>query len=215
MACISCGVVQAQFQIVPEKEPQSVFSGEGRKVNVTFQNSSGQPAEAHVRTQIYQASSTTAVAIGKASDWKTLQVLPGQTVLESATLGFPAVKAETKFIVQWLEGDNHVIGKTEIQVYPVDLLAQLKTLAGDRGLGVFDPQNELKPLLKNQKVEFEDLENSSVEHFSGRLAIVGPFTSEEQMRDGLAAQIKELAKKNAGVVWLQPPPDKKTGTEAD
>ncbi|HTA31521.1 MAG TPA: hypothetical protein VK731_13600 [Candidatus Cybelea sp.] len=208
LACTSGGVARAQLQIVPEPESPSVFSGEGRKVAVVFQNPGAQPAEAHLRTQIYQASSATAVAIGKPADWKTLEVLPGQTVLESAALDFPAVKAETKFIVQWLEGDGHVVGTTEVRVYPADLLAQLGKLAGNNGLGVFDPQNELKPLLKNQKVEFEDLENSSVENFSGRLAIIGPFQSSEQMREGLTAQIKDLAKKNAGVAWLQPPPDK-------
>jgi len=56
------------------------------------------------------------------------------------------------------------------------------------------------------------LENSSVEHFSGRLAIIGPFQAVAQMREGLAGQIKELARKKTAVVWLQPPPEKKART---
>jgi len=49
------------------------------------------------------------------------------------------------------------------------------------------------------------LENSDLENFSGKLAIIGPFQSKGQMRDGLPNQIKVLAKKGAAIVWLQPP----------
>jgi hypothetical protein len=208
-AWLWCGALEAQLHIVADNEPQRIFAGNTRKVAVVFENAGGQEVEMRLRTQIYQTSSATAVPAGKPAEWKALQVLPGQTVLESAMLDFPAVKTETKFIVQWQDDGSRVVGATEVRVYPLDLLAQLGTLAGDKGLGVFDPQNELKPLLKNQKVEFEDLENSGVEHFSGRLAIIGPFRSEAQMREGLTAQIKELARKGAGVVWVQPPPEKK------
>jgi hypothetical protein len=48
-----------------------------------------------------------------------LRVLPQQTVLESAQLEFPAVKTETKFLVQWI-GRNDVIGKMEVLVYPTN-----------------------------------------------------------------------------------------------
>jgi hypothetical protein len=209
VACCWCGVARGQLQILPDKEPSSVFAGDGRKLSVMFRNSGSETIEAQLSTQLYQATSATAVPAGKPVDWKKLRVLPGQTVLESVMLDFPAVKAETKFIVQWQEEAHHVLGTMDVRVYPADLLAKLKTLAGERGLGVFDPQNELKPLLKKLDVGFEDLENSSVEHFSGRLAIIGPFQSVAQMREGLAGQIKELARKKTAVVWLQPPPERK------
>lgn len=82
-------------------------------------------------------------------------------------------------------------------------------MAGEEALGVFDPQNQLKPLLKNLKLAFTDLENSDLENFSGKLAIIGPFASKAQMRDGLAKQIQALAKKGTAIVWLQPPPGKR------
>ncbi len=153
-----------------------------------------------------QNSSATAIRLGEVA-WKRLQVLPGQTVLETAQLDFPLVKAETKFLVQWLEGTNRVLGKTEVLVYPTNLLAQLKPLADGEALGVFDQQNQLKPLLKSLNIEFVNLENSGVENFSGRLAIVGPFQSIAQVREGLLNQIQALAKKGAAIVWLQPPPE--------
>src|SRR5208283_3417164 len=129
-----------------------------------------------IRTRIFQTSSATAIRVGETS-WKQFQALPGQTVLESARLDFPPVKAETKFLVQWLENTNHVIGETTVWVYPTNLLAELKPLAGDEPLGIFDPQDQLKPLLKNLNLDFANLENSDLENFSGKLAIIGPFQS--------------------------------------
>lgn len=42
------------------------------------------------------------------------------------------------------------------------------------------------------KIDFVNMENSGFENFSGRLAIIGPFQSKAQMRDGLANQIEKL-----------------------
>jgi hypothetical protein len=82
-------------------------------------------------------------------------------------------------------------------------------LAGDDPVGVFDPQNQLKPLLKKLQVEFTDLEDAGLDNFHGKLAIIGPFQSKAQMREGLASQIQALARKNTAVVWIQPPPEKR------
>jgi hypothetical protein len=73
-------------------------------------------------------------------------------------------------------------------------------------VGVFDPANVLKPLLKAVCVECEDLEDSGIADFRGKLAIVGPFTSREQMPSDLKDRIERLARKGAGVIWLQPSP---------
>jgi len=96
-----------------------------------------------------------------------------------------------------------------VLVYPTNLLAELKPLAGDNedALGLFDPLNRLKPILRNINVEFADLEETGVESFRGKLAIVGPFETKAQMREGLAAQVEKLATKGVAVVWLQPAPD--------
>jgi hypothetical protein len=208
MACFWPAAAFAQLQLVSDKEPQRVFAGDSRQIAVVWRNDGEPIFEGEIRTRILQTTSTTAVQTGEVP-WKKLQVLPQQTVLESAQLDFPAVKAETKFLIQWLEGTNLIIGKTEVLVYPTNLLAELKPLAGGEALGVFDPQNQLKPLLKNLKLTFTDLENFDLENFSGRLAIVGPFQSQAKMREGLAGQIQALAKKGAAIVWLRPPPGRR------
>jgi hypothetical protein len=129
-------------------------------------------------------------------------------VLESAVLTFPRVKAETRFLVQLLDGADKVIGVTEVLVYPPDLLKDLRPLAGEEAIGAFDPQNRLKPLLKAAAVDYQDLEDTGLEAYSGKLAVIGPFQSRAQMWKGLSGQVKALALKGAGVVWIQPPPEK-------
>jgi len=76
-------------------------------------------------------------------------------------------------------------------------------------LGVFDPADRLKPLLKNAGVAFFDFELSGFDNFEPLLAIIGPFEAKGQMREGLAVPIKALARKGTAVVWLQPPTERR------
>jgi len=194
----------AQLQLLPGKEPQCVFAGDARNIAVVWHNTGDKTADAEIHMRLYQTSSATAVQLSEML-WKKLQVLPQQTVIESARLDFPTVNAETKFLIQWLKNTNHVIGTTEVLVYPTNLLSELKPLAGEEPLGVLDPQNQLKPLLKNSGVDFVDLGNSELENFPGKLAIVGSFASVVQVPTGLTKRVEMLAKKGVAVVWIQPP----------
>jgi hypothetical protein len=202
------GAGRAQLQLLPDREPQRVFAGDARKVTIIWRNTGDRTADIEVRTRLYQASSATAAPLSEKT-WKKIEILPGQTVLESASMDFPAVNVETRFLIQWLEGTNQVVGKTEVLVYPTNLLSELKPLLGEENLGVLDPNDELKPLLKQNKVEFSDLGEAALEDFQGKLAIIGPFQMKAQMREGLAQTIQKIARKGVAVVWLQPPPGPK------
>lgn len=209
--CTGNSAAGTTLELVTNSEPQRVFFGAARELRLTWRNASDQDYEGAIRARVFQTSSATAVLSGEVP-WKTLRVLPRQTVVETAQLDFPAVKTGTRFLVRWLEHTNQVIGTTEVWVYPTNLLAELKPLAGDELLGVFDPLNQLKPRLHQSRVDFADLENSDLETFSGKLAVVGPFYSKAQMRDGLANQIKALAKKGIAIVWMRPPPERRETT---
>ena len=126
-ACSLGGIAQAQIELVTNAAPQCVFFGEARSIAATFHNPGGQDYGRDFRIVVSKASSATAAPLDD-RQWKFLRVLPQQTVLESARLDFPPVKAETKFIVQWVEGTNHVIGRTEVLVYPTNLLHELKLM---------------------------------------------------------------------------------------
>jgi hypothetical protein len=203
----STSIALGQLTIVTNLETQRAFSGHAKDITVMIHNDGGNLFAGEIGGQMFQTSSTTAVPIGEVA-WKKIQVLPRQTVLETAQLDFSAVQAETKFLVQWLENSNRVIGTTEVWVYPTNLLAELKPLLGEAILGVLDPNHELAPVLKLNGVKFVDLGRTTLEDFSGQLAILGPFHSNARMSDELAQQIKVLAKRNAAVIWLVPPPDR-------
>ena len=231
------GTARGDLAVVRDGEPTRVFAGAARQIAVVWQHTGDAAVTADVRMRLIQTSSATAVTIGE-WPWKKLQVLPGQTVLEKASLDFPEVKAETRFVIKWLDGSSGtgvppvrssngtekdpahgaspeqirkmpvpLLGTTEVLVYPTNLLAELKTLAGEEQLlGVFDPDNVLKPLLKAVGIEFADLEDTGIADFRGKLAIIGPFATREQMPGDLTERIEKLARKGAGAVWLQPPP---------
>ncbi len=210
VAVVIAEAALAQLQLLPDSQPQAVFGGGGRALELRWRNAGNETMNGDVSARLLQASSATVVRVSD-SPWKKLQVLPGQTVVDSATLDFPAVKAETRFLIQWIEGVSNIVGRLEVLVYPTNLLQELKTLAGEQenALGIYDQQNQLKPLLKAVSVEFDDLEDVGLESFHGKLAIVGPFAAKKQMREGLPAQIESLAKRGVSVVWLQPPPEKR------
>jgi hypothetical protein len=200
----------AQLQWLPADATPRVFAGGERALGLRIRNPGGETVEADIRAIISQTSAATAVRIGEVP-WKRLQVLPGQTIVDSVPVTFPAVRAETRFLIQWVEGASNVLGRTEVLVYPTNLLQELKALAGDseNALGLFDPDDQLKPLLKGLGVEFSDLEEDGLDGFRGKLAIVGPFAARARMREGLPEQIEKLARKGVAVVWLQPPPDRR------
>jgi hypothetical protein len=202
MACCWSGAADAQLQLVTNAGPQNVFFGAAENISVTFHNPGGQNFNGEIRARIYQASSATTVLISE-NPWKQLQVPADETVLESAALNFPAVKAKTKFLVQWL-ADTKVLGMTPVLVYPTNLFQELQSLLGETNFGVFDPGNRLKPLLKAQGIKFVDLAETELGDFSGQLAVIGPFQSKAQMPDGLANRIETIARRNVAVVWIQP-----------
>jgi hypothetical protein len=196
-------IARAQLELIPAYESQHVFAGDAKLIHTTWRNASDKSFEAGVTARLFQASSATAMRIGD-QHWKQLQLLPQQTVLETARLNFPEVKTQTRFLIQWITGTNKVLGTTTVWVHPIGLLKALKALAGEGPVGVFDPLNQIKPLLKAVAVEFEDLENSGLEQFAGKLAVVGPFESEKQIPEELGGRIHKLAEKGAAVVWIRP-----------
>jgi hypothetical protein len=184
--------------------PQCVFGGQVSDVKVKIRNPGSRFIETECELRLHQASSAI-TAKWNVVPWRKIRVLPGQTVLETAPISFPAVKAATLFVIQWVVKTNLVLGHTEIWVYPSNLLKELEAITSRQPIGVFDPQDQIKSLLKRMELDFADLEAVSIEGFSGKLAIFGPFASKQQMREGLPKQIELLATKGTTVVWIQPP----------
>ena len=206
LACGWAGFASAHLQLVPDQVRQQVFAGDARNIVVIWRKAGNQRVALEIGARFFQTSSAPAIRLADKA-WKKLQMCPRQTVLESADLDFPAVNAGTIFLIQWLDATNHVLGITEVLVYPTNLLAELKSLAAEKPLGVVDPQNQLKPLLKGLQLNFTDLQVSGLANFSGRLAIIAPFPSKSKTPKHLAQQIKTLANKGTAIVWTYPPDD--------
>ena len=204
-----CGA-SAQLEVVGRDEVPSLFGGGPGTIHVVVSNRGDIASSVAARTRLVQTSSATAIPFSE-TPWKKLSLLPHQSVVESATVAFPAVKAETRFLLQWLDDANKVFGTTEVRVFPTNLLAQLKVLSGGESLGVFDPANQLQPLLRLHGIEFQDLVEDGTDKFRGRLAIFGPFASKNQIRESLAADLRALAKRGVAVLWLQPPSGLRAG----
>lgn len=204
--CAGASRAWAQLQVAPQDGPQRVFGGSAQAISVRWDNAGVEPIETAIRTRTMQLTSATAAQVDEAP-WKRLQVLPGQRIIETAALTFPAVKGETRFLVQWIGRTNEILGTMEVMAYPTNLLAELQPLVGreDGALGIYDPQNQLTPLLKNLKVDFVDLENAVLEDFRGKLAIIGPFEVKASMDPMLTKKIQKLSENKVAVVWIQPP----------
>jgi hypothetical protein len=193
----------ATVTLVAQAEPQKLFGGGQRPVSVMWRNFGDRTANVPIFTRLYQTSSSTAIPLSE-TNWKTLEILAGQTVLETAMLDLPAVRAETRFLVQWLQASNIVLGNTEVWIYPTNQLDELRVLADGTPLGIFDPHNRLKPLLHAVNVDFADIETIGSREFSGHLAIFGPFESKVEVREELPTVIESLARRGVSVVWIFP-----------
>jgi hypothetical protein len=180
----------AQIQLVPEADPPAVFAARPQNLRITLRNVGETTATSDVQTLLFQLSSATTLPIGKARPWKTIRILPGQTVLETLTLEFPAVRSASRFRVE-LPG----IGSMEVIVYPNDLLRRLNTLAGDQPLGVYDPDGQLKPLLKHAAIRMADFE---IEPTDSKLAVV--WSSAAYLPDSIVSRVKT----GMATVWIRP-----------
>lgn len=201
MATMIVRLTSAQLELIRNDQVQTVFGGRTEIVQLIWHNAGGLTENAQVSAKIVQASSATTVAVGE-TPGIVVRVLPGQTVIETAAILFPPVRAETRFLIQWVEETNRVLGVSDILVYPTNLLQELKPLSGNSEIGVFDPKNELKPLLQAESIDFIDLESTSLTEFQGKLAVL--MLSVETQEKIWLQQIKQVISKRVGVVYIEP-----------
>jgi hypothetical protein len=179
----------AQMQLVADSQAQAVFAGSTQIVRVVLHNAGDAPASRDVDMRLVQLTAASAVSIGDARPWKKIDLLPRQTVLETMAVAFPEVRAATGFGVE-LVG----IGRVRVTAWPHDVLQRLKTLAGDVPLGVFDPNGQLKTLLKQASVAMADFE---IEPTDSKLAIVWSNGR------NLPESVKSRVTKGMSAVWIR------------
>ena len=93
---------RAQLELRPGQELAHKFGAREGTLSVVWRNQSGNQLRVSISARVYQTTSATAAPYSKRL-WKTLELLPGQTILESATFDFPLVRGETPFLIQWVK----------------------------------------------------------------------------------------------------------------
>lgn len=200
--------VFAQLKIVPAKETPLVFGGKTQTIEIIFKNPTDKIIRTELRARLFQASSATLVPVGESKAWKQLQMFSGQSVIENIEIDFPAVRTLTEFRIRF-SADEKQIADLKIRVAPDDLLHQFSSLTEKTPIGILDPDNQLKPLLKQNKVQFHELESGAgFDGFDGRLAIIGPFQSKESVPANLRKRVEARREKPLAIVWIQPPETK-------
>jgi hypothetical protein len=202
-----CGLfaaAQAQVAVLPETEPQAVFGGGVRTIDLRIQNTTSTSVVVNAWANLLQASSATVAPLATIP-WKRVEVLPGQIIIESAQLSFPAVRGETRFIIQWSSETNGVFGLSEVLVYPTNLLEELKRLVGDAVVGLLCADQTISSLLQRTDIETANLQSATLSEFKGTLVILGPFASCGQVPENLVKDISALNEKGVAVVWLAHP----------
>ena len=195
------------LEVVRAPEPQHVFADGARAVEVRFRNAAAEPIHLEARLQLLQLTSSTAAPVGGVRAWKSLTVLPGQTVLESATIQFPQVRASARFAARWLDATGKLLGVTEVWAHPESLLDTLTLLAGGQPIGLSDWNGVLRPALAARGIAVSELHSAQDwNDFRGRLAFVvsKPETDQGKLRLEPAALAR--VKEGLAVVWFQTSP---------
>lgn len=203
-ACL-LAVSALAVEVVPSAEPQHVFAGDARVVEVRFRNPAAEPARLDVRFQLLQLTSRTAAPVGGARAWKPLTLQPSQTVVESATIEFPPMRVSTRFAARWLDATGKLLGVTEVWAHPNNLLDTLKLLAGGQPVGLMDEAGLLRPALATCGIGVSELSDAeSWRNFRGRLALV--ISKPVPNAPRLAAAALARTKDGLALVWFRPPP---------
>ncbi len=194
-------------EVVRSPEPQQVFAAGQRSVEVRFHNAAAEAVRLDVRFRLLQLTSATAAPLGDARPWKSLNILPGQIIVETAVIEFPQVRVATRFAARWLDANGKLLGVTEIWAHPEDLLDTLKLLAGGRPIGLTDEVGMLLPALGAHGIPVRELRTeNNWKEFRGQLALVlskpGPNQGEPRLKPAALARAKE----GLAVVWFQTPP---------
>jgi hypothetical protein len=197
---------RADLEVFPTETPQILFAGTPATALVTLRNPDPERHEQEFSIRLVQLSSTTAMPIGERRPWKKIEVLAGQTIVESVPVTLPEIRGPTFFRIE-VSTQDRLVARIPILACPRDMLRRLAELSGDPPLGIYDREGKLKTSLTQLGIPFTDLELADgPAGFLGRVAILGPFTSEGGASPDWKELSGKLASRGVAVVVLLPQP---------
>jgi hypothetical protein len=189
--------------VLPEGRPFHVFGGGAREIVVRVQSSTNTPVSPELGARLFQLTSATAAPVGTVPP-RRVALDAGQCVLERFRIEFPAVRAETRFRLQW-SADGASAGGTDVWVYPAQILAGIGTLTQGKAIGVHDPDGRIRPALTEAGISTTDLTAMDPADFEGAVVIYAPPMTTGKVPPGRKAEVRALAERGVAVVWFQPP----------
>jgi hypothetical protein len=202
--------VQAQVEFVPDGSTQVIFGGKPQAIAVRVHRAPSVEAVTDdigesavlVCFRLFQETSGTVVPVGPAKPWKVLRVLPGQTIVETASVGFPVVTRPIGGLVRWETEQGTGLGSTRVWIVPPNAFGEVKSLVGDLPLGVVGIPASLERLLEPAKVSVEDLTNLPLRP-EAQLILVWPGELDATQPELLARRIGSWVESGRNVVWFK------------
>lgn len=151
----------AEVSVALREEPTRVFASDNVPIPVLISNK-GQAAKPTFEYRLYQLAAGVAAPLSDKTAWKAIPLNAGQTVLETLTVALPETKSPTSFAIKVSEtGATKDAGTLKVEVYPKDLLAELKAPLKDFDLVVFDEKDRFTKSFETAGLEVTRLKNLS------------------------------------------------------
>jgi hypothetical protein len=205
----TAAAAQAPIEFPPDGSTSVVFGGKPQTLEVRVRHpSSAGAAPVSDRTEfaicfrLFQEASGVAAPLGPARAWKRLSILPGQTLIEKASVEFPAVKHVSNGLVRWETEDGNGLGSTRVRVVPTNLLTELKTLTSGGSMGVVDASTAMTALFEGAGLSVEDLADLPRPQ-EAQVILVMPGELAETQPALLARRVRSWVESGRTVVWFK------------
>jgi hypothetical protein len=181
--------------VAPEKLP-AFFPG-ANSLTLIWTNRGPEQIEMEIKGAFFQTSSKLALRL-PVEIVEKLRLLLNQAALMPIRIDVPEVRAKTLFVIRWQDVSAKALGKTELNVYPREMLRELETMAGDTALGIFNLDAKFETGFRKSKVKIERLEQDGIGGYAGKLLIAGGEQAQDSSRETLIA----LARRGVVIVCI-------------
>jgi hypothetical protein len=155
--------------LLNEKHRLPVFPGRNW-FSLMWTNQGSERIDSEIKGRVFQESSQMAMLLPIEVKGR-LQLLPNQTAFMPVSFEAPDLRTKSFFLIRWQDA-SQVIGTTELAVYSRDILHELETIAGEKGLGVAGSNDGFKAALRSANVRFEELDRGATSSFAGGILIL-------------------------------------------
>jgi len=191
------GSAVAQVRLTVDRESDVVFGGQEERVQIGFIHSDPEAIRVELGFRLWQSAASTAIPLGPSETFRILDLPPRVECRFQVPVTFPEPDDSAEFVVQWIVGERS-LGASRVLVIPRDHLRRWAQRHRDRDLWIYDPAEELKPVLKEFDVPFLDLLTMSGPPAGRGLLILGPF--EKSNRDEVVPEFVGIAETKAAAV---------------